>query len=69
MEDSLIKRVWHVERRDYRYINWALEVTGMKEFANRPAEALSGGQRQRVWIAMALAQEQNYLYWMNQRRT
>ena len=45
-----------MKEEDYRYINWALEVTGMKEFANRPAEALSGGQRQRVWIAMALAQ-------------
>ncbi|PFR35688.1 ABC transporter ATP-binding protein [Bacillus cereus] len=45
-----------LKEEDYRYINWALEVTGMKEFANRPAEALSGGQRQRVWIAMALAQ-------------
>lgn len=45
-----------LSEEDYKYINWALEVTNMKEFANRPAEALSGGQRQRVWIAMALAQ-------------
>ena len=45
-----------MKEEDYRYIHWALEVTGMTEFANRPAEALSGGQRQRVWIAMALAQ-------------
>ncbi len=37
-------------------IKWALEETGMAEFAERPIEALSGGQRQRVWIAMALAQ-------------
>lgn len=45
-----------LQEEDYRYIHWALEVTGMTEFANRSAEALSGGQRQRVWIAMALAQ-------------
>ena len=45
-----------LKEEDYRYIHWALEVTGMTEFANRSAEALSGGQRQRVWIAMALAQ-------------
>ncbi|MGF9963917.1 ABC transporter ATP-binding protein [Bacillus rhizoplanae] len=45
-----------LSEEDYRYIRWALDVTGMREFANRPAEALSGGQRQRVWIAMALAQ-------------
>ncbi|WP_460267476.1 ABC transporter ATP-binding protein, partial [Clostridium tertium] len=41
---------------DRRIIKWALEETGMAEFAERPIEALSGGQRQRVWIAMALAQ-------------
>ena len=47
MEDSLIKR--------------ALEVTGIKEFRDRPIEALSGGQRQRAWIAMALAQQTEIL--------
>lgn len=41
---------------DRQIIKWALEETGMAEFADRPIEALSGGQRQRVWIAMALAQ-------------
>ncbi|MBD4937814.1 ATP-binding cassette domain-containing protein, partial [Xanthomonas citri pv. citri] len=41
---------------DRRIIKWALEETGMAEYAERPIEALSGGQRQRVWIAMALAQ-------------
>lgn len=58
-----------MKEEDYRYINWALEVTGMKEFANRPAEALSGGQRQRVWIAMALAQGTELFVLMNQQRT
>jgi iron complex transport system ATP-binding protein len=41
---------------DRRIIQWALKVTGMSEYGERPIEALSGGQRQRVWIAMALAQ-------------
>ncbi|MGR5962624.1 ABC transporter ATP-binding protein [Bacillus paranthracis] len=57
MDAFLIKKGFGtLKEEDYRYIHWALEVTGMTEFANRPAEALSGGQRQRVWIAMALAQ-------------
>jgi len=45
-----------LKQEDYKYIYWALDVTGLNEFKDRPIEALSGGQRQRVWIAMALAQ-------------
>ncbi len=41
---------------DERMVAWALEVTGLTEYAKRPVSALSGGQAQRVWIAMALAQ-------------
>lgn len=44
-------------RHDRHMVHWAIEVTGMTEFANRPVDQLSGGQRQRAWIAMALAQE------------
>ncbi|WP_223066046.1 ABC transporter ATP-binding protein [Paenibacillus caui] len=47
---------------DRRVIEWAIEVTGMSEFADRPTEQLSGGQRQRAWIAMALAQETGILF-------
>ncbi len=36
-------------KKDYEVIDWALEVTGTKEFKFRPVDALSGGQRQRVW--------------------
>ena len=43
-------------------IDWALEVTGTKDFKFRPVDALSGGQRQRVWIAMALAQETDIIF-------
>ena len=46
---------------DERMIAWALETTGMTEFAKRPVSALSGGQSQRVWIAMALAQGSDVL--------
>ena len=50
-----------LKKEDYAYIDWAIEVTGLSEFKDRPIEALSGGQRQRVWIAMALAQDTEIL--------
>ena len=43
-------------RDDRQMIAWALSVTGMSTFADRPVNSLSGGERQRAWIAMALAQ-------------
>ncbi|MCM3713319.1 ABC transporter ATP-binding protein [Halalkalibacter oceani] len=50
-----------LKAEDRRVIEWAIDVTGMNEFADRTIDALSGGQRQRVWIAMALAQETDLL--------
>ena len=41
---------------DERMVQWALETTGLAEFAKQSVSSLSGGQAQRVWIAMALAQ-------------
>ncbi|CAM3745344.1 ABC transporter ATP-binding protein [Marinicrinis lubricantis] len=46
---------------DMRMVEWALKATRMQEFAERTLDQLSGGQRQRAWIAMALAQETDYL--------
>ncbi|SFJ89724.1 iron complex transport system ATP-binding protein [Halobacillus dabanensis] len=46
---------------DREIIHWALDVTGVLPFSERPIDALSGGQRQKVWIAMALAQETELL--------
>ena len=51
-----------LSKKDYEVIDWALEVTGTKDFKYRPVDALSGGQRQRVWIAMALAQETEIIF-------
>lgn len=48
-------------QKDYEIIDWALEVTHLKEHQNRALKSLSGGQQQRVWIAMALAQKTPYL--------
>ena len=50
-----------LSQEDYEIIDWALEVTNLKEYKNRTLKKLSGGQQQRVWIAMALAQKTPYL--------
>ncbi|MEH7403248.1 MULTISPECIES: ABC transporter ATP-binding protein [Bacillaceae] len=49
-------------KKDIEVIDWALEVTGTKEYKYKSVESLSGGQRQRVWIAMALAQETEIIF-------
>ncbi|MCY9661146.1 ABC transporter ATP-binding protein [Paenibacillus chondroitinus] len=49
-------------KEDKETISWAIEVTGMLPFADRPVDQLSGGQRQRAWIAMALAQQTDILF-------
>ena len=60
-------RIAHIDkgRRNYaddeKYIDFAMEVTGVSEFAKKQISNLSGGQRQRVWIAMALAQNTKIL--------
>lgn len=46
---------------DHAVMQWAMVVTGMTEFFDRPVDHLSGGQRQRAWIAMALAQQTKVL--------
>lgn len=39
----------------------ALDVTGVAEMADRPADELSGGELQRVWLATCLAQDTGVL--------
>lgn len=51
-----------MSKEDRAIVNWAIEATGMGDFADRPVDHLSGGQRQRAWIAMALAQETDILF-------
>lgn len=51
------KLIGGLNSHDKKIIDWALEETGLKDFANKEIENLSGGQRQRAWIAMTLAQE------------
>lgn len=47
--------------KDREMVDWALQKTELEALQGRPLEALSGGQRQRAWIAMALAQDTEYL--------
>lgn len=51
-----------LSKEDKEMVGWALEVTGMTGFSDRPIEQMSGGQRQRAWIAMALAQGTDILF-------
>ncbi|WP_099469676.1 ABC transporter ATP-binding protein [Konateibacter massiliensis] len=48
--------------KDKELVDWALEVTQIKDLRDREVTSLSGGQRQRVWIAMALAQKTDILF-------
>jgi len=47
--------------KDEEAIRWALESTGLTNFAERGLRELSGGERQRAWISAALAQEAQIL--------
>ncbi|WP_010278284.1 ABC transporter ATP-binding protein [Paenibacillus senegalensis] len=49
-------------KEDKQMVEWAIQITGMEPFHNRPIDQLSGGQRQRAWIAMALAQGTDILF-------
>ncbi|TNJ65659.1 ABC transporter ATP-binding protein [Paenibacillus hemerocallicola] len=51
-----------LSKEDKEMVGWALQVTGMTGFSDRPIEQMSGGQRQRAWIAMALAQGTDILF-------
>ncbi|OKL36088.1 ABC transporter ATP-binding protein [Domibacillus mangrovi] len=51
------KGLGRLKEADKKAIEWSLDVTGVKAFANSEVDSLSGGQRQKVWIAMTLAQE------------
>ena len=46
-----------LSKEDEQIIDWAIEVTNLKEHQNKMLNSLSGGQQQRVWIALALAQK------------
>lgn len=51
-----------LSKKDKEMITWAVDMTGMRPFANRAVDKLSGGQRQKAWIAMALAQDTEVMF-------
>lgn len=42
-------------------IEWAMDVTGVADMAERGVDELSGGERQRVWLATCLCQRTSVL--------
>lgn len=46
-----------LSEKDYQIIDWALEITNLKQYQNCQLAKLSGGQQQRVWLAVALSQK------------
>ncbi|GAA4126877.1 ABC transporter ATP-binding protein [Actinomadura keratinilytica] len=48
-------------QRDEDAVAEAMRTAGVADLADRPVAELSGGQRQRAWVAMALAQDTEYL--------
>ncbi|MBK1883089.1 ABC transporter ATP-binding protein [Luteolibacter pohnpeiensis] len=51
-----------LSENDLEAIELALRLTDLTDLRHRPVSGLSGGQRQLVWIAMALAQQPQYLF-------
>ncbi|MDO5734041.1 MAG: ABC transporter ATP-binding protein [Eubacteriales bacterium] len=49
-------------KEDREIVAWAMETTGVKEFAKRKIHQLSGGELQRVWLACTLAQKPRILF-------
>lgn len=47
--------------KDYSIANAALRQMGILDMADKPVYALSGGMRQKAYIAMALAQDTDYI--------
>lgn len=50
-----------LKRRDHDAVDQALDHLGLQDLRDRYLDQLSGGQRQRAFIAMALAQDTQYL--------
>ncbi|WP_317854223.1 ABC transporter ATP-binding protein [Chakrabartyella piscis] len=51
-----------LDAENQKYVDKALALTDLTELKDRAIGTLSGGQRQRAFIAMALAQNTNYLF-------
>lgn len=57
---------WHgalgrFRQQDREKVEEAIELVGLKPFAQRLVDSLSGGERQRAWLAMLVAQDSRCL--------
>ena len=50
-----------LSKEDMDMVDWAIQVTGLKEMEHRLLPSMSGGERQRAWIAMTVAQHPKVL--------
>lgn len=50
-----------LSQQDIEIVDWAIEVTGLKQLEHRLLPSMSGGERQRAWIAMTVAQHPKVL--------
>lgn len=57
-----LNRFGHLSKEDYGIVEWAMQATHTLQFRNQTLDQLSGGQRQRVWIALALAQQTDFIF-------
>ncbi|MDO6761976.1 ABC transporter ATP-binding protein [Agarivorans sp. 1_MG-2023] len=56
-------RPWYknISNDDKQIIDWAMQETGVKQYASQLLTDLSGGELQRTWLAMVLAQDTEVL--------
>ena len=52
----------HYSAKDREIAAYAMEQTGVSQYAKKALQTLSGGMRQRAYIAMALAQDTDYVF-------
>lgn len=57
-----LNRFGQLKKEDVQIIEWAMQATHTLAYQDQLLESLSGGQRQRVWIALALAQQTEYIF-------
>jgi iron complex transport system ATP-binding protein len=52
---------WQASENDRNVVETVLASTSLTQLQNKSVDILSGGERQRVYVAMALAQQPNFL--------
>lgn len=53
-------------QKDREIAQYAMEQTGIEQFADKNLLELSGGERQKVYIAMVIARIPRWCFWMSQ---